>query len=220
MDIDKILALFPTAKIQDKPDQNIFSLPYKNQWVIIPDISKREQVLLRALLNKKRPPKQTSPWQEYLISNGNKPDINGKIRFLFFKCDKHTDELKLWLDAIQNMFSSPILDIFPLKDNEYCFVEKVTAVSYDVEDFFGVWQTVEADTGVKFKIYVGHPWQSADPLVHYFNEELQLFQKESDQAHNRVMCFSKLYHIDKINQGLGLDLKNMDDLLLAYLAIL
>ena len=29
-----------------------------------------------------------------------------------------------------------------------------------------------------------------------------------------------LYHLDKINQSLGLDIKQMDDLILAYLAIL
>lgn len=279
MDIDHILALFPGAKVQSQRDQKDFSLPYNGQWLVIPDISKRESALLTALLKKDAMQHhQESPWEQYLRSNGKKPEFEGQIRFLFFKCDDDASDQELWLNAIQNMFSSPLLDIFSLEKNEYCFVEKITPTSYGIQDFLGVLQTVEADTGVKFKLYVGHSWSNTDPLVHYFNEELHIFQRENGQTPTPIMYFSSLalpfftkenlrksnilayyrkkiyqdtqlpdiiralykhqgnissaakqlylhrntllYHLDKINQSLGLDLKQMDDLILAYLAIL
>lgn len=279
MNIDKILALFPTAKIQAQQDHNIFSIPFQNQWLIIPDISEREQTLLSALLKKNSSPViQDSPWAQYLRSTGSKPNFDGQIRFLFFQCNGHTNDQRLWLNAIKNMFSSPLLDTFLLQENEYCFVEKITSTSYSPTDFLGVLQTIEADTDVKSKLYIGHSWKKEDPLVHYFNEELNIFQRECNQTPTPVMCFSNvalpfftkeklrksniiayyrkeikkdnqlpdiiktlyksqgnisstakklylhrntlLYHIDKVNQNLGLDLKKMDDLLLAYLAIM
>lgn len=280
MNIDEILTLFPTAKIQDTRDKNSFSVTYKDSWIVIPNISMREQALLSALLNKNKFPiiHQKGPWAQYLQSNGNKPKFKGKIRFLFFKCEKDIIDKKNWFTAINNMFSTPLLESFYIEKNTYCFVEQITSISYKTSDFLGVLQTIEADTGVKSKLYVGHPWTNSDTLVHYFNEELFIFQQENNQTTSPVMSFSSvalpfftkealhksniisyyrkkikednqllniitalyknqgnisltakqlylhrntlLYHIDKVNQTLGLNLRQMDDLLLAYLAIL
>lgn len=280
MNINEILTLFPTATIQNTRDKNNFSITYKNNWIVIPNISKREQTLLSALLNKNKfsITEKKGPWAQYLQASGNKPNFNGQIRFLFFKCDKATNNTKNWLDAINNMFSHPLLESFYIEKNTYCFIEKITSTSYNLKDFLGVLQTIEADTGVNSKLYVGHPWTNTDSIVRYFNEELYIFQQENDQNSSPVMSFSSialpfftkkalhksniifyyrkklkddsqslniirtlyknegnisltakqlylhrntlLYHIDKIYRTLGLDLRQMDDLLLAYLAVL
>ena len=118
MDIDHLLALFPAAKVQTQKSKTTFSVPYQGRWLVIHDISKREAALLTALLKKDAMQHhQESPWEQYLRSNGKKLEFEGQIRFLFFKCDDDANDQELWLAAIQNMFSSPLLDIFSLEKN-------------------------------------------------------------------------------------------------------
>ncbi|RVU70747.1 MULTISPECIES: CdaR family transcriptional regulator [Lactobacillus] len=278
MELNKIKALFPTAKLQPEKDDTEFSFPYQNQWLVIPKISDREKDIINALLAKPLNQHQ-GPWQQYLQSNGNKPEFTGKVRFLFFACTGEQEDHQLWLEAIKNMFNTQILASFALKEDNFCLVEQYNEkTSYSADDFIGIVQTVADDTGIDSRAYIGHPWPDTEQLVQYFNEESYLFQEEITNSSSSVITFSNIalpfftkkalrqsniiryyhkeiikdkqlpeiikalyknqgnisstakdlylhrntlmYHIDKVKQQLGLDLKQMDDLLLAYLAII
>lgn len=282
MKLDQITALFPQASIQaEKPDKKYFAIPFNKSWLAIPqeEITNREKQIIQAILEtESKKPLPKTPWFQYLKQNGEQPHFTGKIRFLFFKVKTNTLSINEWQSALKNMFNAPLLDSFSIDSDCYCFIEQVQVSSYSKEDFKGVLQTIDADLDSKTTLFIGHPWAKSELLRSYFNEELNVFNKEESQTITPVFSFSDIalnyfakdqlkqsklisyykkeinkdkqlkdiivslfknqgnisstakdlylhrntltYHIDKANKQLGLDLKNINDLLLAYMSLI
>ncbi|WP_304652614.1 helix-turn-helix domain-containing protein [uncultured Ligilactobacillus sp.] len=192
--LDDILQLYSTAEVSERPELTPESVSficekgYLNLTNV--DLTDRELELLRVLLGE--PVKHYDRWQAFLCGKGEKPSIEGKVRFILGKVELKNSEFSLttWKKALREMFMTEILACFQLKNDEFVLVERVGPTSYESVDFLGIAQSLDAELNTKTKFFIGDPWPTELDLAQLFTEEQAMFERSTDK-NTTVMTATK-----------------------------
>lgn len=185
--LDDILELYSTAEISERPELTPKSVSficekgYLNLTNV--DLTDRELELLRVLLGE--PVKHYDRWQAFLCGKGEKPSVEGKIRFILGKVELKNSEFSLttWKNALKEIFMTEILAFFQLNATEFVLVERVGPTSYESADFLGIAQSLDAELNTKTTFFIGNTWPADLELAKVFSEEQAMF----GQAMNKNM---------------------------------
>lgn len=185
--LDDILQLYSTAEVSERPELTPKSVSficekgYLNLTNV--DLTDRELELLRVLLGE--PVKHYDRWQAFLCGKGEKPSVEGKIRFILGKVELKNSEFSLttWKNALKEIFMTEILAFFQLNATEFVLVERVGPTSYESADFLGIAQSLDAELNTKTTFFIGNTWPADLELAKVFSEEQAMF----GQAMNKNM---------------------------------
>lgn len=185
--LDDILQLYSTAEVSERPELTPKSVSficekgYLNLTNV--DLTDRELELLRVLLGE--PVKHYDRWQAFLCGKGEKPSVEGKIRFILGKVELKNSEFSLttWKNALKEIFMTEILAFFQLNATEFVLVERVGPTSYESADFLGIAQSLDAELNTKTTFFIGNTWPADLELARVFSEEQAMF----GQAMNKNM---------------------------------
>ena len=185
--LDDILQLYSTAEVSERPELTPISVSficekgYLNLTTV--DLTDRELELLRVLLGE--PVKHYDRWQAFLCGKGEKPAVEGKIRFILGKVELKNSEFSLitWKNALKEIFMTEILAFFQLNATEFVLVERVGPTSYESADFLGIAQSLDAELNTKTTFFIGNTWPADLELAKVFSEEQAMF----GQAMNKNM---------------------------------
>lgn len=185
--LDDILQLYSTAEVSERPELTPKSVSficekgYLNLTNV--DLTDRELKLLRVLLGE--PVKHYDCWQAFLCGKGEKPSVEGKIRFILGKVELKNSEFSLttWKNALKEIFMTEILAFFQLNATEFVLVERVGPTSYESADFLGIAQSLDAELNTKTTFFIGNTWPADLELAKVFSEEQAMF----GQAMNKNM---------------------------------
>ncbi len=185
MDIEKLLALFPQANLGEKQIGAI-SFRQGDAFLNIPaaELSEKEKRILEAFLEEKADFEvEHGPWQDYLTERSDvKPVSRGKIRFIQYEIhslNRDEFDMELFRKAFSALFPRKPAAVFLLSENSGVAVEKISAASFDMDDFKGIIQALDADLGASCRVFVGHIWDCKDDLRGLFSEERRVFITEN-----------------------------------------
>jgi len=187
LNLNELQQLFPEAKITAAPSLGpaYFTLPYKNQWVHIPEhtLNGREKLLLKQLLlNEAHSTAEAprNPWAQFLL--GHTPEVPAGLvqaQLLQFSLSYREEEAgsfdqTLWLDALsqtlplvrESFFLDSKNGVFILDSPEpYCIDEELAAMLDVLDD----------DFSLRTALYLGQRWPVDSRLPLLFEEERKIF---------------------------------------------
>lgn len=183
MDIEKLLAVFPQARLGEKRAGEL-AFGYKDSYFNVPEesVTERERKMLGLCFGADDCFEVSrGEWQDYLTRDGRKPAKRGKIRFVQYEIHGLNHEqvdMELFRRAFSAMFPKEPAAVFALAENRGVAVEKVSAASFDKDEFEGIIQALDADFGAKCRVFIGHIWTAKDNLKELFADEQRVFETE------------------------------------------
>lgn len=271
-----ILNLFPGAEIindsQDHKDYLIVNTRLGKIAFPKQELTKREHALINLLATKQFADRTNNPWKKYLLDQGKQPEIAEQVRFLYFKINNLSKDLRAsWAELAQSFFTNS--RYFWLTDELFIIIDFDCRLSK--EDFLGIISTIDNDFDCRTYLQLGLIWKKEDKLPEIFSEEKEIFeakyqkldqvstiperalifylnkgdsnlilnayQQKFEQSDNYAQLIVELYRVggnlskaskrlflhrntleyrlDKLQNDYGLNLRKMDDLVFALMAL-
>lgn len=271
-----ILNLFPGAEIindsQDHKDYLIVNTRLGKIAFPKQELTKREHALINLLATRQFADQTINPWKKYLLDQGKQPEIAEQVRFLYFKINNLSKDLRAsWAELAQSFFTNS--RYFWLTDELFIIIDFDCHLSK--EDFLGIISTIDNDFDCRTYLQLGLIWKKEDKLPEIFSEEKEIFeakyqkldqvstiperalifylnkgdsnlilnayQQKFEQSDNYAQLIVELYRVggnlskaskrlflhrntleyrlDKLQNDYGLNLRKMDDLVFALMAL-
>lgn len=193
-----LLKLFPNARLESDPvnQADYLSLPVSNQWLIIEKttLTNRELALVENFLDKDPEPIQ-SPWQDFLFHGGFLPDIHhDRVRLVQLMIDDKGSDLDkpFWLDSVSHLFPEVVDLFFETNQTFYIIQADSDFVEADLAFYDSLVQTLEEDYGLKITAYLGQFWPTQAKLAKLWQEELRIFESQSQHVRRPVVDLAHL----------------------------
>ncbi|PTQ81444.1 PucR-like helix-turn-helix protein [Trichococcus patagoniensis] len=186
MNPNELQQLFPEAKITAAPSlgPDYFTLPYKKQWVHIPEhtLSGREKVLLKNLLSRDATPSEipNNPWARFLLGHSSEiPPGLAQTQLLQFSLSYREEEAgsfdqTLWLDAFSQTLPL-VRECFFLDDKNGLFILDSPEPYCIDEELAAVLDILDDDFSLRTALYLGQRWPVDSGLPLLFEEERKIF---------------------------------------------
>ena len=202
MKTNELLALFPKARLENKPSQDSkkVSLPIdQKHWVVLAreDLTDREQHLL-ALLTEKESVFSQNPWYRDLLAHSEEDLPQDSQATQFIHCHLfhyETESISAWLEMMRTLLTNRV-SYFQTSPQDYIFVldqGQELAVKDLLRD---VLSAVEYDFNLRLAVLIGQVWPKGtkEQLPELYQAESSLFAQWLNQYHQSlVLPFSQLF---------------------------